>query len=110
MRSLPLLLIGLLAPFAQQNRPPAAAPTCTTATPTCTEWVALGSGPGRSLIYRTRSLDARNENVRRALIMVHGTNRNADHYFSTAMSAAFLAGALEDTVVISPRIASAAGN
>jgi hypothetical protein len=42
--------------------------------------------------------------------MVHGTNRNADHYFSTAVSAAFLASALEDSIVIAPRIASAAGS
>jgi hypothetical protein len=35
--------------------------------------------------------------------MVHGTNRNADHYFSTVTAAAFLAGALDDAVVISPR-------
>jgi pimeloyl-ACP methyl ester carboxylesterase len=42
--------------------------------------------------------------------MVHGTNRNADHYFSTAVTAAFLAGALDDSIVISPRIASAAGS
>src|SRR5256885_1902380 len=50
------------------------------------------------------------DNVGRAVIMVHGTNRKADHYFSTAVAATFLAGALEDSVVISPRIASAAGN
>jgi pimeloyl-ACP methyl ester carboxylesterase len=104
-----LLLAGLLAVVSQQTQPaPAAA--CTTATAGCTEWVALGAGPARSLIYRTRSLDARNANVRRALIMVHGTNRNADHYFSTAVAATFLAGALDDSVVISPRIASAAGS
>jgi pimeloyl-ACP methyl ester carboxylesterase len=36
--------------------------------------------------------------------MVHGTNRNADHYFSTAMAAAFLAGATEDTIVIAPHL------
>ena len=41
--------------------------------------------------------------------MVHGTNRNADHYFTTATTAAFLGRALDDTVVISPRIASAEG-
>jgi pimeloyl-ACP methyl ester carboxylesterase len=70
----------------------------------------LGSGPSRSLIYRTRSLDLRDETVSRALIMVHGTGRNADHYFATAVSAAFLADALGDTIVIAPRIASAAGN
>src|SRR5262249_55358371 len=111
MRTLSLLLIGLLAPFAPQGRPAAAgAAACTTATPNCTEWVTVGGGPARSLIYRTRSLDARNENVRRALIMIHGTNRNADHYFSAGVAATFLAGALDASVVISPRIASAAGN
>jgi pimeloyl-ACP methyl ester carboxylesterase len=104
------LLIGSVATVSGQSRAAAPAPACTTAAASCTEWVALGGGPARSMIYRTRSLDARNENVRRALIMVHGTNRNADHYFSTAVAAAFLAGALDDSVVISPRIASAAGS
>src|SRR4029077_20402692 len=37
-------------------------------------------------------------------IMVHGTNRNADHYFETAMAAAFIAGAVENTIVIAPHI------
>jgi hypothetical protein len=96
--------------LSMSQAPRSAPAACVTATAACTEWVALGSSGARSLIYRTRSLDARNENVRRALIMVHGTNRNADHYFSTAATAAFLAGALDDTVVISPRIASAAGS
>ena len=82
----------------------AAAPPCVTATAACTEFVTLGGGPGRSMIYRTYSLDTRNDAVRRALIMVHGTNRNADHYFETSIAAAFLAGALEDTVVIAPHM------
>src|SRR5215831_15135610 len=110
MHTLSLLFTALLALLPQQNQPSAAAAPCTAAVSTCTEWVVLGSGPARSLIYRTRSLDVRDENIRRALIMVHGTGRNADHYFSTAVTAAFLAGALDDTIVISPRIASAAGN
>ncbi|HEX5476061.1 MAG TPA: alpha/beta fold hydrolase [Vicinamibacterales bacterium] len=58
------------------------------------------------MIYRTYSLDAPNEHIRRALVMVHGTLRNADHYFATATAAAFLAGALDDTVVIAPHFAS----
>ena len=62
------------------------------------------------MIYRTHSLDTANTAITRALIMVHGTNRNADHYFDTAKAAAFLAGAINDTVVISPRIASADGS
>ncbi len=115
MRTTALLLAGLvtsITSMAPQTRPPAAASAspCTTATASCTEWVTIGNGPARSLIYTSRSLDARNTSIRRALIMVHGTNRNADHYFSTAVTAAFLAGALDDTVVISPRIASAAGS
>ncbi|HEY7289699.1 MAG TPA: alpha/beta fold hydrolase [Vicinamibacterales bacterium] len=111
MRTLTLLFATVLAALSAQSRPSgAAAPACTAATPACTEWVKIGSGPARSLIYRTRSLDVRNDGIRRALIMVHGTNRNADHYFTTATAAAFLAGALDDTVVISPRIASSAGS
>jgi pimeloyl-ACP methyl ester carboxylesterase len=90
--------------------PAAAAAPCTTATPECTEWVALKGGPARSMIYTTYSLDKVNAGITRALIMVHGTNRNADHYFDTAKAAAFLAGAISDTVVISPRIASADGS
>jgi pimeloyl-ACP methyl ester carboxylesterase len=58
------------------------------------------------MVYRTFSLSARNAAVRRALIMIHGTNRNADHYFSTATGAAFLADALADTVVIAPSFLS----
>jgi len=72
--------------------------------------VPLGAGSARSLIYRTHPLTARNDRIVRALVMVHGTNRNADHYFATATGAAFLAHALDDTVVISPRIASADRN
>lgn len=102
--------VSIIAAAAAQPPRPAAGSPCTTATESCAEWVAIGGGPGRSLIYRTRPLDQRNENIRRALIMVHGTNRNADHYFATATAAAFLAGALDDSVVIAPRIASAAGS
>jgi pimeloyl-ACP methyl ester carboxylesterase len=106
MRTTLLIVFGTLVSFAAAERVPvvaAAASPCATATAACTEWVALGGGPARSMIYRTYSLDVRNDNIRRAVVMVHGTNRNADHYFTTVTAAAFLAGALDDTVVISPR-------
>jgi pimeloyl-ACP methyl ester carboxylesterase len=64
--------------------------------------VVLGGGPARALIYRTVSLGVRNPAIRRALIMVHGSLRNPERYFATATAAAFLAGALDDTVVIAP--------
>jgi pimeloyl-ACP methyl ester carboxylesterase len=105
MRTLVVTALGMLAMLSAADRGPVAAAAsspCVTATAACTEWVALGGGPARSLIYRTYSLAARNDSIRRALVMVHGTNRNADHYFSTATAAAFLAGALDDTLVIAP--------
>jgi pimeloyl-ACP methyl ester carboxylesterase len=94
--------------IAQSTTRPATGP-CTAATQACTAWVQL-RGPARSLVYTTYPLDKVNPNIHRALIMVHGTNRNADHYFRTATTAAFLAGALDDSIVIAPRIASADGS
>ena len=83
----------------QTTAPPA---PCVSATNACAEWLTLGGGPARAMVYRTYPLDTRNVAVRRALIMVHGTLRNADHYFTTATGAAFLARALGDTLVIAP--------
>ena len=88
----------------------ASAAPCITANPSCTEWVSLGTAPARALIYRTYSLETRNEAITRALIVVHGAGRDADNYFRNALAAAFLAGALDNTVVIAPRMASAAAN
>jgi len=75
----------------------------------CTEWVTLGGGPARSMIYRTYPLNTRNQQIRRALVVVHGAGRDADNYFRTAVAAAFLAAALDDTIVIAPRFASSEG-
>src|SRR5690349_15995610 len=80
-----------------------------TATSGCTEWVAFHNGPARSMVYRTYSLTEKNESIRRAFILVHGAGRDADNYFRTAVAAAFLAGALDDTIVIAPRFASNTG-
>lgn len=89
--------------------PPAVAASCTTATESCTEWVALAGGSARSLIYRSHPLTANNPAITRALVMVHGAGRDANNYFRTAVAAAFLAGALDDTIVIAPRFASRDG-
>jgi pimeloyl-ACP methyl ester carboxylesterase len=97
-----LLLIQLV--FAGSAA--AAAQPCVTAGPECTEWVTLGDGKLRSLVYRTYSLTERNDPIARALVMVHGASRDADNYFRTSLAAAFLAGALEDTIVVAPRFAS----
>lgn len=54
------------------------------------------------MVYANYSLDARNTSITRALIMVHGAGRNADHYFETAAAAGFLAGALGNTIIVAP--------
>jgi len=97
----------LLAQIAAAATP---AVPCTAAEARCTQFVTLQGGPARSMVYTTYPLDKRNDRIRRALIMIHGTNRNADRYFRSATAAAFLAGALEDAIVIAPRIASADGS
>jgi pimeloyl-ACP methyl ester carboxylesterase len=83
---------------------------CTTATAACAEFVTLGGGPARTMIYRSQPLTVRNERIARALIVIHGTNRDADNYFRTTLAAAFLADALDDTILIVPHIASATGS
>ena len=101
-----LALAILVISAATIGAAPPAAP-CTTPTPACTAWVTFGAGPARSMVYTTFPLTTRNDAMTRALIMVHGTNRNADHYFETATAAAFLAGALADTIVIAPHMIDA---
>lgn len=103
MRCMKIALALLMAGAAW-----AAAP-CTTATTDCTEFVALAGGATRSLVYRTFSLAQPNEQATRALVVVHGMGRDADNYFRSAVAAGFLAGALEDTVIVAPRMASDAG-
>jgi pimeloyl-ACP methyl ester carboxylesterase len=83
---------------------------CTTATENCTEWVKLGAGQSRSLIYRSYPLAVKNEKVTRAFVLVHGQGRDADNYFRTAVAAGFLANALDDTVIIAPRFSSNTGS
>lgn len=97
-----LVLVCLLSATAW------AAPCTTVAN--CAEWVTFGAGPARSMVYRTFPLDGVNPQITRALIVIHGAGRDADNYFRTALAAAFLGGALEDTIVIAPRLASNSGS
>ncbi|MGZ5079269.1 MAG: alpha/beta fold hydrolase [Usitatibacter sp.] len=87
----------------------AAAGPCTTASAACTEMVGVAGAPGRTLVYRSYPLDARNAAISRGLIVVHGLGRDANNYYRHALAAAFLADALEDTVLIAPRFASNEG-
>ncbi len=105
---LPLLLsLGAVLVATPSGNPAAPVAPCTTANSACEQWITFGGGPARSMVYTSYPLDKPNAAVTRALIMVHGASRNADHYFETAMSAAFLAGAMENTVVVAPHMINA---
>jgi pimeloyl-ACP methyl ester carboxylesterase len=106
-----LVLLGFATPLsgvAGANRVPSvfvaarAAAPCTTATAPCERWIAFGGGPARSMVYASYPLDVPNPAITRALIMVHGAGRNADHYFETSTAAGFLAGALDNTIIVAP--------
>jgi len=98
-----LAVVGLLPSSSlESNRAAAAATPCTRAVAACERWIVFGGGPARSMVYASYPLDVANPAITRALVMVHGAGRNADHYFETSTAAAFLAGTLENTVVIAP--------
>ena len=82
---------------------PALGQYCRTATPTCLEKLNLGKDGKFTNIYASYPLNKPNEKIVRAMIVVHGAGRNANDYFSTGLAAAFLADALQDTIIISPR-------
>jgi pimeloyl-ACP methyl ester carboxylesterase len=86
-----------------------AAAECRTATKECAERIALGAEGKYSLVYRSFPLRQVNPAITRAMIVIHGAGRNADDYYRTGLAAAYLAGALEDTLVISPRFAGNTG-
>ena len=90
------------------TQPAFAAAACTKATTQCEQWIPIQGGPSRTKVYASYPLDVPNPGIVRALVMVHGAGRNADHYFETAPRAGFLAGALDNTIVLAPRFA--AGN
>ena len=101
MRASSLFAVGILISTSVYAR--AQARPCTTPTTPCERWVSLGGASGKSMVYATHALDAPNTAITRALIMVHGAGRNADHYFATSTAAGFLAGALDNTIIIAPR-------
>jgi pimeloyl-ACP methyl ester carboxylesterase len=83
---------------------------CITVTPACAEWISVAGQSSRLFVYRTYPLNTRNESITRAFILIHGGSRDADNYFRAALAAGFLADALSDTVILSPRFASNKGS
>jgi pimeloyl-ACP methyl ester carboxylesterase len=86
----------------------AAAAPCTRGAAECTEPFPM-RGERFVTMYRSHPLTVPNAAARRALVVIHGSGRNADDYFASGMAAAFLAGPLEETVVVAPRFAGTGG-
>ena len=86
----------------------AAAP-CTKPDASCTERVPLGTTGKYGLAYRSHPLRLPDSRIERMLIVIHGAGRNADDYFASGEAGAFLAQALETTLVVSPRFGSNTG-
>ncbi|MBI2686576.1 MAG: alpha/beta fold hydrolase [Acidobacteria bacterium] len=91
-----LLLIGMAGL--------ACAEPCSHGTAACIEPLPMGGGRF-VMVYRSHPLAQHHAKARRALVVIHGAGRNADDYFPSGMAGAYLAGGLEDTIVVAPRFA-----
>lgn len=104
-----IAVAGILAGVCLAFSAHAADAPCAAAAAACTEMLAIPGSQGRVLVYRTYPLDVKNAEIKRGLIVIHGLGRDADSYYRSSLAATFLAGALEDTIVIVPRFASSEG-
>lgn len=74
---------------------------CLSPTSTCTEQVDIGSGK-MFQIQRTYSLMGIHPNVKRAVIVVHGTSQNPGSYFSYIINNTEALGLSTESMVIAP--------
>jgi hypothetical protein len=109
LRTVVMAVITMTAIAAPMSPSAAVSGPCTAAASECAEWIALGPGRARARFYRSHPLDLRNDRIKRALVVVHDIDRDAQEYFTTAIVSARLAAALDDTLVIAPRFASRDG-
>jgi pimeloyl-ACP methyl ester carboxylesterase len=80
--------------------PPQTTRPCTADRKSCREQFELSEG-GAVPVYRNFALSG-NEAVTSAIVVVHGTGRNAGGYFTRMLQAANLAGASNTTLVVAP--------
>src|ERR1700679_647616 len=76
-------------------------PTCSAAEEECVDQLDVGSGLSLSF-YRNFSLTAPNAAITRAILVVHGADRDADAYYYTVETASEQAGESETTIVVAP--------
>jgi hypothetical protein len=82
--------------------PVASRAPCTAGVARCS--VRIEIAPGRFVpSFQSFALGQGDSLVTEAVVVVHGTERNADEYFTTMAEAAALSGRLQSTVIIAPR-------
>lgn len=82
--------------------PVASRAPCTTGVARCAGRIEIA--PGRFVpSFQSFALGQGDSLVTDAVVVVHGTERNADEYFTTMAEAAALSGRLQSTVIIAPR-------
>jgi hypothetical protein len=72
----------------------------------CDERITLNltGGYSKTIPYcRNYSLEAKNASIARAVIVIHGVDRNAGDYYNYIWNAAQTAGALNETIIIAPQ-------
>ena len=75
---------------------------CTAGVARCASRIEIA--PGRFVpSFQSFALAQGDSLVTEAVVVVHGTERNADDYFTTMAEAAALSGRLQSTVIIAPR-------
>lgn len=74
---------------------------CMTSTPVCTDRFEIADGVYLPA-FTSHSIEDGDPSVTRALVMVHGSSRNAEDFFDTSVSAATSDGALGETLIIAP--------
>src|SRR5262245_27945576 len=83
---------------------------CVTKPSTCTEFVTVGTGPSRILVYRNQPLTTPNDTVTRAIVVVHGAGGPAKWEFRSILAASYLSGNLDNTLVVAPHFATNDGS
>lgn len=100
--SITLAFAALSVPAAAQGRP------CLAAEASCYEGIPAGSGKTLPA-YRTFPVTRPNQDIRAAVIVVHGTRRDADRYFRAIVEAARIQGVLDTTLLIAPQFKAHGG-
>ncbi len=101
-----LLVLGCGDSTGPEEATPLPVP-CLAANPLCRESVPIGVGFNLP-VYRSHPIQDGDTSVVRAVIVVHGANRNPDYYFEMMVDVVQGADLMESTLVIAPHFQTTA--